>query len=463
MKRGLFVAPLVWLGALAGCSVPREAEFSDVARTIEERTGHRIFWNQGGSADAAVRARVDEMLRGPLSAGQAVQIALLDNRGIQATYEDLKLAQADVVQAGLLKNPVFTASVRFPTSGSSRAPAYDLGVEQDFLDLLLIPARKRVARAMFDAAKLRVGGEVLALAHDTRVAYVSLQAAQQVSALRKTIVEAAEASVELSRRQHEAGNISDLDRSVEEASYRQLELEVMRGEGEVLAARERLTRLMGLFGAQASFTIKKELAELPPDEPPLEHLETLAVERRLDLDAARKDLAAVAEALAMAKNFRFLGGASVGAQVEHDAEGRTNVGPAASLEVPIFDQKQATIAKVVAQYRKAELRVGELAVEARSEVRETRGRLLLARAIVERYRAHLIPLRERIVALAQSHHDAMLLGIYQLLQLKQAEATVYREYIEAVRDYWIARADLERAVGGALPSVDAPPKEKTTP
>ena len=444
-------------GLLSGCGVPKEAGFSTVAAAVEQRTGHRIFWNQGGSADAAVAAKIREMLAGDLTRAQAVQIALLNNRSLQATYEELTLAQADVVQAGLLKNPVFSGRVRFPTSGASHAPSFDVGVDQDFLDLLLIPARKRLASAAFEAAKLRVGQQVLEVAHDVRAAYYTMQGAQQIAAMRRTILDASEASVGLARAQHEAGNISDLDLTNEEGLSEQVRLDLMRSEAEILGARERLNRLMGLWGMDTGWSIEPRLPDLPADEPALEHLEAMAITQRLDVAAARHDLQASAYALAMVTHWRWLGGLGVGASIEHDPEGRTVAGPGVSLELPIFDQKQAVVARLGAQYQQSRLRLGALSVEARSEVREARGRLIVARAVADRYRTRVIPLRERLVALSQQHYDAMLLGVYQLLMAKQNEVNAYREYIEAVRDYWMARSNLERAVGGRLASSAAAP------
>ncbi len=450
MRRLAFACTLV--ASLAGCAVPREAGFPDVARTVEERTGYRIRWDQGGPADAAVAARVRELLGGELTVAAAVQIALLESPALQATYEELMVAQANLVQAGLLRNPSFAASLGFPLPAASGALGYGFGVELDFLDLLLIPARKRVAAAEFEAAKLRVGDEVLSLAHEVRVAYYTLLGAQQVAAMRSKVLEAAEASLELARRQHEAGNISDLDLAGEQGQAEQVRLDVARSEADILGARERLCRRMGLAGLEAGLTLAPTLAEPPAGEPPLAGLEALAVAQRLDVGAARHEVEARAAALAMATDHRFNGGATVGAGLDRDVEGHRVAGPSASLELPIFDAKQAVLATLEARLRQARKRLDARAVDARSEVREAWGRLAFTRATVERYRATVIPLRERIVALSQRHYDAMLLGVYQLLLAKQAEVDAYRCYVEAVRDYWIARSDLERALGGRLPA-----------
>ena len=428
--------------------MPKEAGFPDVAKLVEPRTGHTIYWNQGSEADAAVEKTTRAMLAHPLSAAEAVQIALLNNHALQATYEDLTIGQADLVQAGLLQNPVFSASVRFSLDGFPR-PYLDFDVEQDFLSILLIPARKRLAAAAFEGAKLRVGHAVIELTYEVRAAYFSLQGTRQIATMRRTILDTADASLDLATRQHEAGNISDADLANEQALHMQIQLDLTRSRGEILAARERLMRLMGLWGVDAGWTIAERLPDLPAVDPRLEDVESVAIQKRLDVAAARWDFQMRSSALEMAHDFRWIGGAAVGAHFERDQDGKV-IGPSARIELPIFDQKQATIAKLEAELQQSRARLQSLAVAARSEVREARGRVQLARELADHYRAEVIPLRERLVALTQQQYDAMLVGVYQLLATKQNEVNAYREYIETVRDYWVARADLDRAAGGRI-------------
>jgi cobalt-zinc-cadmium efflux system outer membrane protein len=150
------------------------------------------------------------------------------------------------------------------------------------------------------------------------------------------------------------------------------------------------------------------------------------------------------------KGTRVVGGLDLGANAHRDPDGPVTVGPSFDLELPIFDQKQAEVARLRAQLRAAQHRADGLAIAIRSEVRQKRARFLAARTTIEYYAKVLVPLRERIVTLSQEQYNAMLLGVYQLLTAKQNEIDSYREYIEAVRDYWIARAELERAIGTPL-------------
>jgi cobalt-zinc-cadmium efflux system outer membrane protein len=180
-------------------------------------------------------------------------------------------------------------------------------------------------------------------------------------------------------------------------------------------------------------------------------VESFAIEHRLDLKAARAEVETASAALSITKGTRFINAVNVGGHIDKDPESVTFAGPNVELQIPIFDQGQAAVARLRAQLRQAQKLMDARAIEIRSEVRAARTRLQATRAAADYYRTTLLPIRERIVLLSQQQYNAMLLGVYQLLQAKQAEVNAYREYIEAVRDYWIARSDLERAAGGPMP------------
>jgi outer membrane protein, heavy metal efflux system len=439
---------LVSVGGAGCASTSADGSLRDVAGVVEQRIGQKVRFRRGGAEDAEVDRAIQKLLARELTLDGAVQIGLLNNRMLQVDYEELSVAQADLVQAGLLKNPAIDAGLLFHLSHGG-TPNLHFGVEQDFLSLLFIPAKKALAEAELERAKARVSASVLDLAAEVRSAYYTLQAAQQVSAMRRTIAEAAAAAADLAKRQNEAGTLSDLDLAIEQGLYEQVKLDLARGDAEILEARERMNRLLGLWGVGTSWKIAGRLPDMPASDPPLDHVESLAVRQRLEIAAARHDKQAAMHALSIAKSGRFLGGAAIGGEAERE-DGEWLAGPSAQLELPIFDQGQAAVAGHEAEVRQSEHRLAALAIDIRSEAREARARVILARAVAEHYRKVLVPLRERIVMLTQEHYDAMLLGVYQLLEAKRSEVDTYREYIEAVRDYWIAWSNLERAVGGRL-------------
>src|SRR5438132_75566 len=199
---------------LAGCAhVDPNPAFQELASTVHLRTGKRVQWNRGSAEDAEANAAVASLLSRPLTAGSAVQVALLNNHKLQATYEELGIAQADLVEAGLLRNPIFTFERRFP------GQALEMDVLKEFIDILLLPLRKRIAAAQFEAVKLRVGHEILNLAGEVRAAFYEHQGDEQLVDLRKTVAEATERSAETALHIHEAGNLKNLALASAQASH----------------------------------------------------------------------------------------------------------------------------------------------------------------------------------------------------------------------------------------------------
>jgi cobalt-zinc-cadmium efflux system outer membrane protein len=444
MSRACLISALM----LNGCVVPKGAGFDDVSKSLSSRMSYRVHWNQGSKEDQQVAAETRRMLSGELTVDSATQIALFNNPELQALYERLGVAQAEVVQAGLLRNPrlSFHYGFRIFESGLDELLG---GVVQPFLELFLMPLKKKLANAQFRRVKLEVADAVMAKVDAVAEAFYAVQASTQIVAMRRTMLDAQQAAAELAVRQHEAGNISDLDLSNEQAVYTQAKLDLARAEYQLLADRETLTRLLGVWGNDVEYRVAAKLPELPASEPELEHLERVAIEHRLDLAAAREEVLSASAALRVTKGSRMVS-IDLGANGHRDPDGPVTLGPTVDLELPIFDQKQAEVARLRAQLRAAQHGADALAIAVRSQVRQSRNRLMAARMTVDYYARTLVPLRERIVALSQEQYNAMLLGVYQLLQAKQNEVNSYREYIEAVRDYWVARADLERAIGTRL-------------
>ncbi len=443
------VGILLLLGGAAACgSVSRERGHDEVDRLVRERTGHQTRWAQGSPEDEQVNRWVGELLAHGLTHSAAVEIALVNNPRLQATYEELGVSQADVVQAGLLRNPSLGAHIAFPVHGNHDEIQFNL--LQDFLDIFVLPLRKQIAQAQFAADVLRVAQQALDTIADVQKEYAAVQAGSALVAYRKTVIEANDGAAELSRQLYAAGNVNAFKATTQLVTNEEAALDLTRDELELLRHRERLNRLLGLWGPRADWTIAEELPPLPPADPPLEHLEALAMKQRLDVDAARKQRLLMAKALGLARRTRFVGRLDVGVDAHQDADGPRVIGPSLYLELPIFDQRQAMIARLEAQARQAEHRLDAVAIEARSEVRLARAELIGARQIVERYQISIVPMRDKALDEAQLFYNGMLLGLYQLIDIKQAQVMAHAQYIAALRDYWSARADLERAVGGQI-------------
>jgi len=438
------------LSAATGCgSVSKERGHDEVDRLVHERTGRHTRWAQGSPEDDQVDKWIGELLARGLTKTAAVDIALLNNPRLQETYEELGVSQAQMVQAGLLRNPAFGAHVGLPVRGDGYEFSFSL--VQDFLDVLVLPLRRRIAGEQFTVDVLRVAQHALETTADVQKEFVAVEASAALLEFRQTVVEASSGAAELSRQQYAAGNVSDLRHTAQLASHEQAQLDLARDELELLRHRERLNRLLGLWGCRADWKLAEGLAVPPPWDPPLDHLETLAIRRRLDVDAARKEQLLMAKAVGLARSTRLVGRLDIGIDAHQDANGPRVLGPSLVIELPIFDRRQAMIARLEAQQRQAERRLTAIAVEARTEVRLARAELVAARRIVERYQSAIIPMRDKVVDEAQLFYNGMLMGLYQLIDLKREQVEAHAQYISAVRDYWTARADLERAIGGRVP------------
>ncbi|MBW2486250.1 MAG: TolC family protein, partial [Deltaproteobacteria bacterium] len=281
----------------AGCAqVPKEAGFNEVRGLVKQRVDYRLQWNQETEADREVEEAVAELLKSELKPETAVQIALLNNPNLQAAYEDLGITQADVVEAGLLENPVIFGQVRYPNK-SGEYNNYEFGITQNFLNVLIQPARKKLSAIRFEQVKLQVADEVIQMVAQVQKSYYTVLGARQIRDLRNEIALAAGNSFELAQRLYSAGNISDLELATEQAHFEQSRLELANSETELLDEREHLTRLMGLWGSQTDWRLPEQLPDIPKDEMPLEHVESMAIENRLDLAAERKATEALAQAL----------------------------------------------------------------------------------------------------------------------------------------------------------------------
>lgn len=434
-------AALLAAALLGGCvSVSRDAGFGDLQRTVEQQTKQKVEWNRGAiesPADEGLKALLGE----PLDADRAVQIALSNNRDLQATLEELEIARADYLDAFLPRNPVLDGELRFP-----RRP-FELALTQTLIDLLQFRSRRALGQAQLSTAKTRITAAVINFAAEVRADFYELQAAGQLLARQRVIREAAELWATLAKRQHTSGNISDLDLENEQALYEQVKLDTARAEIEALAAREQLTADMGLLSDRTEWSVSPEFAAMPATEMPREEIEALALSRRFDLAVARQEVEAARRARPIA-NRAVLDDLAVGVHLDRESDGETTSGPSVAIPIPIFNRGAAARARAMGVLRRAQQRLAAAEVAARSEARTSLERLMEARARTEYLRDVILPRRQRILYLNQLEYNAMTRGVFQLIQARKDVSAAERQLIEAQRDYWMARSELEMALSG---------------
>jgi cobalt-zinc-cadmium efflux system outer membrane protein len=439
------------LFGLTGCaSVDLRAGFPAVSAAVEERASTKIQWNSGTELDQEASDQLRSLLRRTLTADDAVQIAMLNNRDLQVLYTELGLAQADLVQAGLFKNPILDAAVFLPLSGVR--PDFQLSVAINLLDALYVPLRKRVAAAQFEEAKLRVTGSVLDSAARVRAAFYAHQADEQLLDLRQTIVDALSVSLDVSRRLHGAGNISDLDLARDRAQTEVAKLALRSAEIAARQSREHLNVLMGVWGPDTAWTIDRRMPDIPAEVVNGEGVERAALARSLDLSEAKQRIIVAGQQVGLSRATALVPEMDVGPAAEREGEEAWKVGPSISVPIPLFDQGQARIGRAVAELRRAQQEYYAVAVRIRATARGVQDRVAGARDRALYYRDIVLPLRERIVNEAQLHYNAMQIGIVQLLRDREQQIETGVAYVEALRDYWVARTHLSQIASGRLPS-----------
>lgn len=447
----------VFLGALlfiAGCSsAPKRDDMEKLDALAKQRAGAGIEWRTNESADAEVRKAVSDVLARELSVDDAVRVALLNNPALQAEFDRLGAAVADVWQAGLLRNPTLAISPRLSTKSGN--PTIESGIDLNLLDYFMRSARKRIAEAEALEVQHTAAQAIQNLTLETRSAYFSLQTALHKLSVEKLNFETAEDSVVMHRRLHEAGNISDLELSIEEANFSEIRISLQKAEIEAHLMRENLNRLMGLYGAETRWKIPQVVPAIPEEDSRLEAIETTALQNRSDLQALKAGLDFYREQLKAAESVRWVPQLDTGidAAFEEDAY---KIGPHLQYEIPIFDQGDARIEKIVNLYRMRLRQLENLAVNIRADVRVARDKMIAARQRVHFYHRQVLPQRAKATELMQVQYNAMLAGIFHLIAARQNELRAEKEYLDAHRDYYTARAELERAAGIRLPSQPAP-------
>jgi len=295
------------------------------------------------------------------------------------------------------------------------------------------------------------------LAAEVQSAFYKVQGNQQLVDIQNIATDTAQVSYELAQRFDEAGNISELELAQERSAAADMSAELLRTNANLQGSRDALNRLLGLTGGDRHWSLGHKLLELPDSDPDQDYVEEVALNQRLDLADSKKEISQLSEALELTRKYRWIGGATFGVSTERDPGGGRVTGPNFSVEIPIFDQRQAEIARLESLLEQSMSRCATLQVAIQNDVRAAVHRISAARNLSEYYRDELVPAREQVVKFTQQEQNYMLVDVFELLFSRQQEIQTYRGYIDSLTEYWIARVDLARIIGVGLPHVDNVP------
>jgi len=441
---------LAALTLLAGCATFPSSRGLDETHALIEARGGSSPPIEGpldcSRSDAAIAPLVAE----PLTADSAIQIMLMCNTQLAAEYARLGISRADTFQAARVANPTLSAAL-LDSSARGAAPQIELGLVQNFTNLLLRGPRSRLAEGEFLRAQQQLAGKVLQLSAEAKADYYALVGAQQIATVRHAIGDALQTSAELAQRFRAAGNLSARALAEYEASAGQALVDARNADNAAATASAALTLQLGL-PLKTAWSVPDRLSVPVAEEDTEDALLQRADLNRLDLAAARGLVTLLADSERSAREFRWLGDFSVGVSYEREPDRSRLLGPSLSIQLPIFDRGQGPVARAQSLKTWSDAEQRRLTQAVAGAVQLAWQRTLNARDRAQDYRLQIIPQRQAVVARTQEEQNFMLVGVFELLAAKRAEFDAYQGYLEALRDYWVARAELERAVGARLPS-----------
>lgn len=440
-------ASLATLFILSGCSTISQKEaFDSVNQLTLEQGSKNLQWIKTPQESASVDESVRVLLSEPLTQENALRIMLINNRALQQTYENIGIAQSELVEAGLMRNPLLGYSI----GRANGITTSTISVEVAFLDLLWIPLRRELSGLALEEATFTIGDMVLRSARDAKKSYIESRIAEEKVALFRSILKSHEASLQLAVRQYTAGNLSKRDMLKIQDSYERARIESIKLARDNAAARESLNKILGVYGEQTHYTLSTEsLTRLAPtvSEP---GLEKRAIINRLDIRSAMKSVDYAAKQAGYSENTRLLDEVDLSVESEKTTgEKRFNTF-GIKLPIPLFDFGQARVSKSQAIYNQSVHRLYEMAVNVRSEVREGYAHLRYTHDIAHSYDEVIVKTNQQILEETQLFYNGMLDGIYELLEDQRRAGEAKMEALDALGEYKRAQADLEYTIGGKL-------------
>ncbi len=438
------------LVALAGCaSTSIDENFADVQKLSRERLGAEVRWLTTDDARRQAQVEVDAILAQPLGGDDAVRIALAYSPGLQALLYDGAANSAAAAQSARLPNPVFAFERLMRNEGGARELEITRTLSFSILDLLLLPARLRLADYQQQNARLILASGVVQAASRAREAWVNAVAAQQSVQYAEQVKASADASAELARRMQAVGNFSKLQRAREQSFSADAVIQLAHARQAVRTSREALVRALGLNDAQAAaLRLPDRLPDLPAAPKGEATVAQQAMDQRIDVRMARSNLEFTAREQGLTRITSFVNGLELGVTRVSETGLAPKKGYDIDVPLPIFDFGDATRSRAEATYMAALNRAAQVTVDASSQVRETYGSYRTAYDIARHYRDEIVPLRKTIAEENMLRYNGMFIGVFELLADAREQIASVMQAIEAQRGFWLAEANLQATLVG---------------
>ena len=467
------VAALLSLLA-AGCAkFTGDGGMAPVSDSVRREIGKDAAKLSSAEDMRRARERVQGLLSEPLTEDTAVQIALLNNRGLQAAYNDLGISEAEYVQTSLPPNPAIIVGRTFGTAGFAEIGFQLIG---NLLAFATLPRKTEIAKREFEEARYRAVATTLSLTVDVRRAYIRALAAQQRLALLEQARQAADASARMMKQLGETGAANKLDQARVSAFYADLSAQVAQARLSVAGTREALNRILGLWGSDLDYKLPPRLPALPAAADTLADVEVEAMRRRVDLIILRYEIVTLAKSVGFVDATRYMSFLELGLGYRNEVEtndageqtSKNRYGLELGIVIPIFDTGEARVTTARETYMRAVNRLTERSVNARSEARVAYTTYRATYDIARFYQTRILPLRRQISAEVLLRYNGMLVDVFEVLIEERERIAANVASSDALRDYHLAVADLQAAliVGGTVPPsgvINTTPPPETIP
>ena len=445
IKSSTLIALISTSFALGGCATfSKDGGFGAVQDATQKHIKQEVVWPKTEAEQNKIDERVKALLAQRMDVEKAVQIALFNNKSLQASYYQLGISEADVVQAGRLPNPKF--SMLYTQNDG------DYKIEQiltfNIFSLLTMPKMQQIERQRFVQTQKKTAFEVIKIANHTRIAYFNAVAAKEQVRYSEQVKESAKASAEFARRMLKAGNFNKLQQVREQSFYADAALDYGKANNKQVSAYEALSRLLGVSVDQLN--LEERLPDLPKSITELQPFEKAAFEQRLDLQSIRFETDALAKQLGLTKTTRFVNVLEIGpARVLEGRRGEPyKKGVELSFELPIFDWGTARVARAESIYMQSVNRAAQVAINAQSEIREAYNTYRTNYDVTKHIRDEIVPLRKKILQENQLRYNGMLISPFELFGDARAQVTSVKSYIESLREFWVADSTLQMTLIG---------------
>ncbi|GMV26730.1 MAG: hypothetical protein AMXMBFR58_27610 [Phycisphaerae bacterium] len=437
-----------------GCaSLDPTPDIQRASATVGERSGVAANWSEPWEASLTSWDG-----RAPLSVESAVAMALRNNREIRSQVEQIAASRADLVQAGLLPNPIVGLTLRFPFDPVSGGTFIGAQVVQSFTALWLRDGKITAADARLNQTVLDVSDRALRLVADVRSTHARIVFGQRAVSLSDENLATIRRSIESldARVRGGEGTTLDVNRAKQQLAKAQADrVAVTR---DLAKERRRMLELIG-FASEAAEWTAAESDGAGPGSPLNESAAmALAGSQRLDVAATRSIVEAQRADLSVEEGSR-LKDFGLGADFERSESGEKSVGPVIEIGIPIFDTNKAQIARAGSLARAALAAYEATTHRAVREARVAWIELDSASRLVEQYRSTVLSLSEHNLTLAEASLKSGQADVTVLLEAQREVTDARARLNELEQAAALARIELEYAVGGSLARPPTPARD----